>query len=456
MSRVRAVNLKRLAFEAKLRTVKRGSAELFNQLETNQRLSTASLDELTISKSLDIARFAAANSAFYRDLYRDHGIDVAHLDSARWQDLPVVTRSMLKENLGRVATADALPPNVRPALTGGSTGEPLRVLHDARVPLLGLSWRMYRWWGVAPWDNLARVARWEFGRTDSIKNAVSWWPSRHAYLDASYINEETMQAFHKQLMRIRPKLLEGYVGSLLEFARFVQESSLPLPKMVAVATTAAPLTENSRQVLQDVFAAPVYDEYRGSELGWMAGECRHQDGLHLFTDVRRFEVLDEAGEPLPPGETGDLVITDLTNRVFPLIRYRIGDRGTLRAEPCPCGVALPIMAKPDGRTTDILRLPSGAVLNHRLMGMFSADSGAVRMFQIHQRGDYSIDLNVVLGRGDESAQAFVESAAQSLRDRIADEVPIRVAYREALPYTGAKIKYVISDVVDEGAITGDA
>lgn len=455
LSKVRPVDVKRLGFEAKLRTLKRDSAEFFREFEHNQTLDPVDLDRLTTSRSLGIARFAAANSGFYRDLYRERGVDVMRIDEGGWGELPVVTRSMLKEDLDRVPTEEAVPSNVRPALTGGSTGEPLKVLHDTRVPLLGLSWRMYRWWGIEPWDNLARVARWGFGRVDTIKNSLSWWPTRHAYLDASYISEETMQAFHRQLLRVRPKLLEGYVGSLLEFARFVQDNRLPLPKLVAVATTAAPLTENSRQVLQNVFGAPVFDEYRGSEFGWMAGECRFQDGLHLFADVRRFEVLDDDGKVLPPGETGNLVITDLTNRVFPLIRYSIGDRGTLRAGACPCGVSLPIMAKPDGRTTDVLRLPSGAVLNHRLMGMFSADSGAVKMFQIHQRDDYSIDLNVVLGRDSESARVFVEGAAQSLRDRILGEVPIRVSYRDELPYTGAKIKYVISDVVGESAPTAD-
>ena len=61
----------------------------------------------------------------------------------------------------------------------------------------------------------------------------------------------------------------------------------------------------------------------------------------------------------------DIVITDLTNRVFPLIRYRLGDRGALLEERCACGNPLPRMMPPDGRTTDLIRLPSGAVLAHR-------------------------------------------------------------------------------------------
>ena len=104
------------------------------------------------------------------------------------------------------------------------------------------------------------------------------------------------------------------------------------------------------------------------------------------------------------------------------------------------------MAKPDGRTTDMIRLPSGAVLAQRLMAIFSEEPAAVRLFQIHQQADYSIVVRVVLGDAPD-AHAQVERTAQVLRDRISDEVPVTVDYVQSLPYTGGKTKYIISDVV---------
>ena len=147
-----------------------------------------------------------------------------------------------------------------------------------------------------------------------------------------------------------------------------------------VATTAAPLTGPARARLEAAFGAPVHDEYRGSEFGWMAGECARRDGLHVLADARRIEVVREDGSPAEPGETGDLVITDLRNRVFDLIRYPTGDRGILRAAPCPCGRSLPMIEARQGRTIDVLHLPSGAALAHRLTAMFSAHPEAVRLF----------------------------------------------------------------------------
>ena len=394
----------------------------------------------------EIIGFAIDNSPFYGPWLLEHGFDrAAAADPRNWDRLPILERSVVKEHAAAFPTQDDSPKNSRDAQTGGSTGEPLRTRHDARVPSLAFSWRMYSWWGVEPSDNLARIGRWRFDRWATLRNGLEWWPTSQLYLDASVISPATVGPFAERFQRVKPRLFEGYVGAMLEFADFVEANSISLPAPVAVATTAAPLTESARARLEAVFGAPVYDEYRGSEVGWMAGECSAREGLHIFADWRRIDIVDEEGHRLPAGEIGDIVITDLGNRVFPLIRYRLGDKGILLDEPCSCGRSLPLMASPQGRTTDLIRLPSGAVLAHRLMGMFSGAPDAVRLFQIHQQSDYSITVRVVLGSAGD-ARAAVGRAVEALRERIQHEVPVVVEVVDALPYTGGKVKYVISDV----------
>jgi phenylacetate-CoA ligase len=442
------VNIRALAFTAKSRTVRASSGRFFRELLANERLPVEQLRAKQDALAIDIVEFAMRNSPYYRRAYGELEVTPSRLgDPSAWADLPVLDRATVKAHSKEFPTPEAVGKNIRTALTGGSTGEPLRTMHDARVPALALSWRMYSWWDVQPHDDLARVGRLSFDRKEELKYAVSWWPTRQVYLDAALISEETMADFHRALNRVRPRLIEGYVGALLSFADFLQERGLTIPAPRAIATTAAPLTAGVRRRLEEALGAPVHDEYRGSEMGWMAGECSRRDGLHIFSDVRRIEVLDAEGRPAAPGEVGDLVITDLRNRVFPLIRYRTGDRGALREEPCPCGRSLPLMDAPHGRTVDMLRLPSGAVLAHRLAAMFSAHPDSVRLFQIHQLADHSITLRVVKGE-EVDAVTHVEKAANDLRERIHHEVPVRIDYVDSLPYTGGKTKYVISDVTE--------
>lgn len=438
------MSLRSLAFAAKAATVRAEAGRFQRELLAHERLPIAEATELQHQRAADIVGWAMRESPYYRRAYA--GISPADVkDPEVWVQLPILDRATIKANSADFPTRDAVGKNVRDAMTGGSTGEPLRTMHDARIPSLALSWRMYSWWGVQPYDDLARIGRWSFGRKAAITNAVAWWPTRQVYLDASQITPASMESFHASMNRIRPKLLEGYVGALLEFADFLEVRGLTVPQPVAVATTAAPLPASTRARLESAFGAPVHDEYRGSEFGWMAGECDRRDGLHIFSDVRRIEVVDEHGRPAAPGELGDLVITDLRNRVFPMIRYRNGDRGILRSEPCACGRSLPLMEQPQGRTVDMIRLPSGMVLAHRVTGLFGAHPEAVRLFQIHQWADHSITIRVVPGTGAD-ARSQVEADVQALRDRIHSEVPVTIEYVDSLPYTGGKVKYVTSDV----------
>ena len=245
--------------------------------------------------------------------------------------------------------------------------------------------------------------------------------------------------------RYRPPLVEGYVGALYEVARYVERHGLQFHAPLALGATAAPLTTEVRTFVQATLGAPLHDQYRCSEVPWMAGECGQRNGLHIFSDMRRIEAVDETGTPVPFGVVGDLVVTDLANRVFPLVRYKLGDRGSLREAPCPCGVSLPLMDSPDGRTVDMLRLPDGTVIAGGMFSIFSAVPTAVRRFRLHQNADYSIDLQVVLGDSS-TALADAETATEALRDRLGRQVDIRLAEVPSLLYTGGKLKYVTSDV----------
>lgn len=439
------MQLRKAAFAAKTATARAAAGRFYRELLANERSTPEALLTQQNELARDCAAAAMRESPLYRRVYRERGLSPENLtDSKQWARLPVIDRAMVKTYAAELATREAKKRNIRPALTGGSTGEPLRTMHDARIPSLALSWRMYSWWGIKPYDDLARIGRWSFGRSASLKNSLSWWPTRQVYLDAAVLSNESMTQFQRSLTRIRPKLLEGYVGALLAFADFLEDRGLRVPAPIAVASTAAPLTTSARLRLEEIFGAPVYDEYRASEFGWIAGECERRDGLHIFADVHRIETVGEDGHPVADGHPGDLVITDLRNRVFPLIRYRTGDKGTLRGDSCPCGRSLPLMEQPQGRTNDVIRLPSGRVLAHLLTGLFSAHPEAVRIFQIHQHRDYSITIRVVQGHGPD-VHLRIESAVQLLRDRIHGEVPVRVDYVDSLPYTQGKIRYVISE-----------
>ena len=220
-----------LAFRAKSATVRRRNGAFFRELMAQQSLPPEALRDLQWERATALLRFASGATDFYPDFYARHGVDVSAVrEWDDWESLPIIDRTTVKEHSADFLSVEAGPGTVREALTGGSTGQPLQTKQDARVPSLALAWRMYSWWGIQPWDNLARVGRWGFGRADALKNGLQWWPTRQSYLDAALLSPDSMRAFHRQLVTTRPALLEGYVGSMLEFADFLEASGWRCPR----------------------------------------------------------------------------------------------------------------------------------------------------------------------------------------------------------------------------------
>jgi phenylacetate-CoA ligase len=107
-------------------------------------------------------------------------------------------------------------------------------------------------------------------------------------------------------------------------------------------STAEALTPSLRAQLQDMLGIELFDHCGEAQIGPLAGECKAHDGMHLHAEDVFCEFLDpETGEPVRPGETGELVATLLDPRALPLVRYAPGDVFRLLAGPCACGDASP-------------------------------------------------------------------------------------------------------------------
>ena len=116
-------------------------------------------------------------------------------------------------------------------------------------------------------------------------------------------------------------------------------------------------TEEMRQDIQNVLGIRAYDIYGLTELSGpgVSYECEDQHGMHVCEDHFVAEIIDpNTGEVLPDGVKGELVFTSLTKEAFPLLRYRTRDICVLDRSPCPCGRTHVRMAKPMGRSDDML------------------------------------------------------------------------------------------------------
>jgi len=433
-------------FEAKLALVRPTELEELRALARNERLEPERLHALQQARAAELVRFAVAHTEFYRERYARSGIAARDLaDPAAFTSLPVVERADVRENFERIRSSEGKEANLQRAVTGGSTAEPLRILRDARANHRTLGWRLHRWWGVRPGDNRALI--WRDAHTrfwKDLRHNALWWPTRSVQMDANRIDAKSTAAFLDGWERIRPALLTGYVGAVMGLAQFLQQSGRTIPPPKAIGVTSAPVTPAQKRFIGEVFGAPVYDHYQCIECPMLAGECARTDGLHVFADSRLVEILDRDGRAVGPGETGNVVITDFRNRVFPLIRYRLGDEARWKPGACPCGVTFPLLEPVRGRISDSLRFPSGAVVaGEGLNALFHPWPNAVRQFQVRQEADYSLTLRCVRGT-DPDADAIMRGVAELLRGLSRGEVPVRLEVVDVIPHDRGKQRFIVS------------
>ncbi|MBR4868383.1 MAG: phenylacetate--CoA ligase [Clostridia bacterium] len=145
----------------------------------------------------------------------------------------------------------------------------------------------------------------------------------------------------------------AYIGESLKEQGYKPED-IPLK---AGIFGAEPWTEEMRQQIQDTLGIKAYDIYGLTETTGpgVAFECEEQTGMHINEDHFYAEIIDpDTGEVLPEGSKGELVFTALDKEAFPLLRYRTRDICVLTRKQCSCGRTFVKMAKPMGRTDDML------------------------------------------------------------------------------------------------------
>ena len=238
-------------------------------------------------------------------------------------------------------------------------------------------------------------------------------------VNAFNMSVRDMEEFVRFLNRWRPTLLLAYVESAYEVAKTIKANGWEIHPPGAIMTSAGTLFPDFRREIEDVFGCAVFDRYGTREVGDVACDCEHHAGLHVSVVTHVVEVLREDGSACQPGETGDLVITSLTNYAMPLIRYKIGDRATVTDAICPCGRGLPLMHSIEGRSTSVFRNLAGDIISPEyfihLLGVVLNHKRLIKRFQVIQEELDLVIVKLVLDHTGENAR---DDLLTNIREKI--------------------------------------
>jgi phenylacetate-CoA ligase len=276
---------------------------------------------------------------------------------------------------------------------------------------------------------------------------------RHTYLDTLKIDNATLRQFTRALLRKRPTLIFGHAHSVYLLAQYLRTAGTTAIRPRGVITTAMVLHSWQREVIEEVFGCKVTNRYGCEEVSLIACECELHNGLHINADGIYLEIVHD-GRPAQPGESGSIVLTDLTNRAMPLIRYQVGDRGAVSARRCPCGRGLPLLERVEGREADYVVTPRGEMVSGiSLTENFALCVPGVAQFQIIQENVRNFRFRIVPSA--DFGSTSLQRLGELVRRRLGAGVNYTCEYLEQIPVEpSGKYRFCISKVIDPFARSG--
>jgi phenylacetate-CoA ligase len=411
-------------------------------------------ETLVARQNIQIQRlleYANTHVPYYQDLFDKIGFHPADFgdDPATFFELPLLTKQVARENHERLITTEEQNRRVLVGVdTGGTTGEPLRLMQGPAYRDFNTA-HIYHKMSWSGWQ-VGDPQAWLWGRAvvgrgakPSIANRVKNRLVHRLESNAFHLTRERLEKFASLLERKSGCVIWSYVSSMVQFAQFLQQRGHHIHAR-AVFTAGEPLFDHQRAFIEETLGCHVYDNYSCVEVGSIACECPRHEGLHITMRNCHVEVLRD-GKPVIDGAEGEFVLTNLTNYGFPLIRYRIEDRGRKSAQLCSCGRGLPMLEIVQGRFVDQFKTRDGRLVWGGFINPMVPTLGPIKQYQIVQK---SVDDLVfrVISDGPIDDGKF-QDLRQAVKTVLGDDVEATLEYVDSLPSTPTgKHRYMISEV----------
>ncbi|MDB6027988.1 MAG: phenylacetate--CoA ligase family protein [Verrucomicrobiales bacterium] len=308
---------------------------------------------------------------YYQRLWQKHGItrkELAQIEVDQLSRIPHTPKEDLRANADSFVAQNVPREKLNRYFSSGSTGTPITSIctaDDHQKFIAARDVRSLGWAGTS-----IRSPRSMIGGRSVVPQGVSRppfhrynWAEEQLYFSAYHIAPANIAHYVAALNHHQPGVLTGYAHSHFLLAQMMcaQNLSLDYEPMAAVLSSEK-LTRQMKATIKRALRTRAFEEYGAVENCVLATECECGH-LHANLDFGILEIVDDDGQPMPPGVDGRVLCTGLLNHTQPLIRYEIGDVASWSLESCACGREhLPVIKEIVGRLEDVIVGPDGRQL----------------------------------------------------------------------------------------------
>lgn len=365
----------------------------FNVSQAQKALSTFA--DRRIECRDEIVKYHIAHNKFYREL-------IAGTKIHSFEDLPIITKKDFQKPLKEMISDEFSLKELYIANTSGSSGHPFYYAKnkDSHAITHAIILSLYREHGITPNLLQARFYGIPCSGLSKYKELLKDFLSNRVRFHVFDLSDGQ---FKKYLDRFRNKkfgYVYGYTSAIVQFAKFLLRKDIVLntvcPALKCCIVTSEICTEQDKEIIERAFGIKVINEYGCSEAGLIAFDDINGDWKMVTADSY-YEVVDEAGNSLPYGSEGRILITSLSNRAMPFIRYEVGDTGIMKEADGTL-----ILEKLTGRVNDMIVLPSGkraaGLTFYYVSRSILEKSSAIREFIVRQTAIDTFVFDIVSQR----------------------------------------------------------
>ncbi|WP_353095570.1 phenylacetate--CoA ligase family protein [Tissierella praeacuta] len=420
--------------------------ENIEELLKSEKLDSTRLKKLQEDKLRKLLMECIENIPAYKKY--DYLLDEIKSDvKSAFLKFPVLNKVDFRNNSEDFLNSTIPRSKLIPNITGGSTSEPVKFFMDRHTVEYyeAARWRGLSWWGITPGSR--SIMLWgnplELNQTQQRKYRMKErWLKNRIIIPAYSLKPEYMGEYMDIMVKFKPEYLYGYASALYAFASLMIQQKLELPlKLKAVISTSETLHDFQREVIEKAFKCPVVNEYGARDGGILAYQCPCGN-MHISAENAILEVVEpKTFKPLPSGESGILLVTDLNNFSMPRLRYQIGDRAIVSDKNCECGIGLPILEKIDGREDDMFVTADGGLIHGHIFNHISRSIDAIQKFQIIQYSPLHAELKIIKREGYDGKEIdkFISGVKELL-----PKATIDVEFVDDIPVTASgKYRYAI-------------
>jgi phenylacetate-CoA ligase len=420
-----------------------------------ETLDRDTLERLQLHRLQATVQRVAAHVPFYRQKFAEQEVQPDDIRSlADMRRLPFTTSADLRQNYPAGLLAVPYDATLRLHTSSGTTGKP-KALFFSRQDVdnaAELCARSFVMTGITPKDVFQNMMTYGMF-TGALVTHYGAEKIGCLVIPSGPGNSERqlmlMRDFRTTFIHLTPSY-GLYLSTFMEKHNVDPTRDLALRKAFVGAE---PYTGETRRKIEEGLGVDVYNSYGLSEMNGpgVAFECVHKHGMHLLEDHFLIEIVNpDTGDPVPDGESGELVLTTLCREAMPLLRYRTRDITALIPGPCPCGRTHRRLDRIAGRSDDMLIVRGVNIYPQQIERVLMAQKGVGRNYVINLTGYDELTVKVELSEAGFDGQVenlvkFQGELAEKLRAEILVKPQVQFLPPGSLPVSEGKATRVIDE-----------